>query len=127
MMSKSAKRYMRDFSISMTGYVLALLASELVYQRLPESPARPLMLLIPIVPILFAFAAFIRYVRELDELQQRIQMEAFAFSLGLTGILTFTYGLLESAGLPKIGLIWVFPLTIMLWGIGQMFAKRRYE
>ena len=127
MMNQSAKRYMRDFSISMTGYVVALLASELAFQRLPESSARLLLLLIPVIPILFAFAAFIRYVRELDELQQRIQMEAFAFSLGLTGILTFTYGLLESAGLPKVGLIWVFPVTIILWGIGQMIAKRRYE
>jgi hypothetical protein len=126
-MNNSNKRYLRDFSISMALYCVLLIAAIMLYQALPPHPASALLMLLPIAPILFGFRAFIRWVRELDELQKRIQMEAFAFSLGLTGILTFTYGLMERAGLPQISLIWVFPLSIMLWGIGQAIAVRRYQ
>src|SRR5687767_13658662 len=117
-MSDSNKRYIRDYLISMVLYCVVLTGVIMLYEALPQHPASALLMLLPLVPILFAFRAFIRWVRELDEMQKRIQMEAFAFSLGLTSILTFTYGLMERAGLPQISLIWVFPLSVMLWGIG---------
>lgn len=125
--SESQKRYLRGFIIGMGLYVVVLVASQLVYNRLPEHPLSGLVLLLPVIPVLYAFAAFIRSVREMDELQQRIQMEAFAFSLGLTGILTFTYGFLETAGWPHLPLIWVFPISILLWGVGVAIASRRYK
>ena len=122
-MSDSNKRYIRDYLISMVLYCVVLTGVIMLYEALPQHPASALLMLLPLVPILFAFRAFIRWVRELDEMQKRIQMEAFAFSLGLTSILTFTYGLMERAGLPQISLIWVFPLSVMLWGIGHLFAN----
>jgi hypothetical protein len=121
------KRYIRDFLISMVLYCVVLIGAIMLYQALPQHPASALLMLLPLAPILFGFRVFIRWVRELDELQKRIQMEAFAFSLGMTGILSLTWGLLESAGLPQISLIWVFPTSIMLWGLGQAIATRRYQ
>lgn len=125
-MNDSTRRYKLELLISMAVYVVMLIGSQLIYLRLPDHPAKVLLLVLPVVPVLFAFRAFIRHMRGMDELQQRIQMEAFAFSLGLTGILTFTYGFLEGAGYPRIGLIWVLPLSIALWGIGLAIASRRY-
>ena len=83
--------------------------------------------LIPVIPILFAMRAFMRFFSNMDELQRRIQLEAFAFSFGATGIVTFSYGLLTDVGFPAISWTWIFPLMIALWGIGQGIAVRRYR
>lgn len=92
-----------------------------------DTPLRYLLLFIPVVPVIFAFAIFIRAVGNLDELQRRIQLEAFAFSLGGTGMLTFGYGYLELAGLPHINWLFVLPLMAFLWGAGLVIASRRYR
>ncbi len=63
----------------------------------------------------------------MDELQRRIQLEAFAFSFGATGIVTFSYGLLTYVGFPVISWVWIFPLMVALWGISQGVAVRRYR
>lgn len=126
-MTPWTKRYLRDFLIGMSLYVVLLIVAIAILNNLPPHPANALLMLVPVAPILFAFRAFIENVRHMDELQQRIQMEAFAFSLGLTGILTFTYGLLERAGWPDIPMVWVFPLIIFLWGIGLGVASRRFK
>jgi hypothetical protein len=71
--------------------------------------------------------AFMRYFSRMDELQRRIQLEAFAFGFGVTGIVTFSYGLLVYVGFPPISWVWIFPLMIALWGIGAGVATRRYQ
>lgn len=126
-MKDAYKRYTRNLLITMVFYVAAIFASQMIYHQLPEHPARTLILLLPVIPVLFMLRVYMELVRSIDEMQQRIQMEALAFSLGVTGILTFTYGFLEGAGWPKIGMIWVFPLSIALWGIGLAIATRRYQ
>ena len=63
----------------------------------------------------------------MDELGRRIQLEALAFGFGAAGMLTFAYGFLENAGLPKLSYVFVFPLMIALWGIGGAIATRRYQ
>ncbi len=68
-----------------------------------------------------------RFFSYMDELQRRIQLEAFAFSFGVTGIVTFSYGLLTYVGFPAISWVWIFPLMVALWGIGQGVATRRYR
>lgn len=42
-----------------------------------------------------------RFFSSMDELQRRIQLEAFAFSFGATGIVTFSYGLLTYVGFSR--------------------------
>jgi hypothetical protein len=78
-----------------------------------------------LIPVWFAMWAATRYVRGLDEL--RIQFEGLAFSFLVTCMIAFTWGLLQSAGLPQADNIWVAPLLIFLWGIGACVAKRRYQ
>jgi hypothetical protein len=78
------------------------------------------------VPVGFALLAFIRALGRMDELQRRIQLDAVGFGFGATAIITFTYGLLELVGFPPISFIWVLPLMAALWGVGAVFAARRY-
>jgi len=125
---ENAKTYMRRFAIAMGGYVVFLLASVYLLNNLVENQyARMLIAVLPILPVSYGLWAYMQWVRDLDEFQQKIQLEAIAFSLGMTGIITFTIGFLQSAGVPQPGLIWVFPLMIMFWGVGQFIAMRRYE
>ncbi len=70
----------------------------------------------------------VRSIRQLDELQQRVQLEALAFSFAGTGVFATAYGFLVNAGLPNIewgAAIW--PLMVGLWAIGLAIANRRYR
>jgi hypothetical protein len=83
--------------------------------------------LAPVIPIGFMIFAFLNYLKGIDELQQRIQLQAIGFSAGTTSLLTFSYGFLEGVGFPPISLLWVFPVMILLWGLGLAFISRRYQ
>jgi hypothetical protein len=125
--SKS-KKYVREFLAAMAAYVVVLIVSiTLISASPPSAWWRIPLALAPVVPILFAMLAFMRFFSRMDELQRRIQLEAFAFSFGVTGIVTFSYGFLVDVGFPTISWGWIFPLMIALWGIGQGVATRRYQ
>lgn len=125
-MNSAEKTYLRDFLIAMAAYVILLIASIGVMPLLEESNWRFLVVLIPVIPVLFGMRAFIRFLDRMDELQRKIQLAGIAFAAGTTGILTFTYGFLEQVGFPPLPSLWVFPLMILLWGLGTAFASRRY-
>lgn len=126
--SKAARQYMTHFSLAMVMYAVALVAAILIINQLDDdNTLRYVVAVLPVIPVLFGFRVFMTFLRQMDELQRQIHFEGFAFSLGLTGIITFTLGFLEMAGLEPIGMIWVFPLSIALWGIGTAIARRRYE
>ncbi|MGB1288958.1 MAG: hypothetical protein ACPG7F_20660 [Aggregatilineales bacterium] len=121
------KRYMRRFAVSMSLYVVAVFLSVTILKTMPEDTLlRIPVALLPLLPVIPGMLAYLRYLRSMDELQQRIQLEAFGFSLAMTGLVTFTLGFLENAGLERISLTWVFPMLIMFWGVGQQIAARRY-
>ena len=112
----------------MAAYVVVLPICILLIIASPHSAWwRIPLALVPVIPILFAMRAFMRFFSYMDELQRRIQLEAFAFSFGVTGIVTFSYGLLTYVGFPAISWVWIFPLMVALWGIGQGVATRRYR
>jgi uncharacterized membrane protein (DUF4010 family) len=94
---------------------------------LGDSPWRYMIAALPALPIAVVVYFYIVLLRRMDEMQRQIQLEALAFSVGVTGLITFALGLMEAAGLGPIGLIWVFPMLIMFWGFGTILARRRYE
>lgn len=109
-------------------YVFTLMPAFAVIRALPEGSLwRIPLALLPLPAILFGVWTFLQFLASVDELQRRVQLQAIGFSLGLTGVITFTLGLLESAGFPTLGIIWVFPMMIALWGVGQAIAMRRYQ
>ena len=126
-MSQASKTYVREFVSAMAAYVVVLLGVVWLLPRLGESPWRYPLAVLPAVPVAFGVAAFIRFLAQLDELQQRIQLSGLAFATGTIGLLSFTYGLLENAGLPALSWIWIFPAIVMLWGLGSAVASRKYQ
>ncbi|MBC8162119.1 MAG: hypothetical protein H7Z42_12980 [Roseiflexaceae bacterium] len=126
-MTGADKTYTREFAIAMVLYCIAVVVVVLTLPALGDSPLRFVLALLPVLPGLLGVWAFMRFLARMDELQQRIQLSALAFSFAVSGLLTFAYGFLEIAGAPRIPAIWVFPIMIMLWGLGLGFASRRYS
>jgi hypothetical protein len=122
------KPYTGRFVVTMVFYAALLAGSLWVLDTWPlPTLARTAISVLPVVPATYAFFVIFQSIRVLDEFQQRIQLEATAFSLAGTGFLTFTYGFLENAGMPPLGVIWVLPISVMLWGVGRWIAGRRYR
>ena len=119
--------FVTQFALAMLAYGVVLIASILLLQGNPEAWWRFPVALSPVIPALVGMQVIVRVVREMDELQQRIQLEAVAFSLGSTAMLTFSYGFLEGVGFPHLNWTFVLPMIVALWGIGQIVARRRYR
>jgi len=128
MNQSASKTYTREFLTAMAAYVVVLPISIVLIIASPSSAWwRIPLALAPVIPILFALRAFLRFFRRMDELQRRIQLEAFAFSFAVTGIVTFSYGCLVYVGFPTISWVYILPLMIALWGIGAAVATRGYQ
>src|SRR5688572_22478365 len=94
------------------------------------TPARATAALLPAI----AMAAFlwveISFLSQLDELHRRVQLEALAVAFPLAILLVFTVGSLERAGVHIEGFerprdLW--PLVVIPYPIGLLFAWRRYQ
>lgn len=129
-MDAITKRYLREFIYSMIAYVLTLIPSILLITWFADMPINTTIIVValaPVIPVVFMIIFFLRYLSKIDELQQRIQLLAIGFAAGTTSMLAFSYGFLENVGFPPISLMWVFPVMVMLWGIGLAFISRRYK
>lgn len=123
--ASAGRAYAREFVIAMVAYVVAVIITVKLTPNIDPMLRAPFVL-IPLIPSAFALRAYLRFLGRMDELG-RIQLEALAFGFGAAGMLTFAYGFLENAGLPKLSYVFVFPLMIVLWGIGGAIATRRYQ
>ena len=122
-----SKAFVREFLGAMIAYAVVVLVSVFLLNHGPsEAWWRIPLALTPIIPIFFAVWAFLRYFHRIDELQQRIQLEAFALSFGVTCVVTFGYGLLEYIGFPALNWTWVPTFMMAFWGIGTIVASRWY-
>jgi hypothetical protein len=129
-------KYCRRFVAGMVSYLLLLPLSLILLRS--EFLAEPdtlllkflaaLVAVLPALPFLLIVAALVGSVRAQDEFQQRVNLESVLITAVVTGGLTFSYGLLESAGLvPPVSLIFVAPFMILVWGAANFLVSRRYE
>lgn len=126
-MNAAGKTYVIRFTSAMLAYSVLLVAAVTLVQRMPDNPLRYPLMLLPVIPILFALMAFVRFFESMDELQKTIHLYALALSFAATGLISFTYGLLETAGMPHLSWVWIFPMMIAFWGIGSGLAARKYQ
>ena len=126
-MNQAAKHYTREFIVTTIAYAVVIIVSRLILNNLETSPWRFPIALLPIIPVIYMVISFTRFLGTIDELQQKIQLQAIGFAAGTTGLLTFAYGFLEVVGFPKFSLFFVFPMMILLWGLGLSYFTRRYQ
>lgn len=126
-----ARQYARDMAIAMFVYAVVLVGSVFVVRRLdPPQWVAIMLALASAAPALLIMRAYLRRLNGLDEFQRRVQMESLVVATAVVSFASFTYGFLVSfAGFPVIedALMWVFPATMFVWGIAQIFVARRYK
>lgn len=128
--SKSKRQGWRQFAAGMVLYAVLIVGLDVLAG--PLALSHPLVIVLTFAPVLaalWAMLGWIRVVRAYDELQQKIISEGLHWSLGLTGLLTFSYGLLEdNANLPKLSMLWVWPLICVTFALSyQVIARWRYR
>lgn len=122
----SLPAYLRRFTLGLLAYGVALFMSRILLQGALEQPWQTAAALLPMVPATGLCVVIVRQVRRMDELQRRVQVEALALAFAGTALITFSYGFLESTGLPKLSMFTVWPLMAALWVGALLLVRRRY-
>jgi len=107
-----------------------MIALQLIILRIFELPrfAKTILALLPMVPAIWFTSALLQVVSKMDELKKKIILESAAFSLIATTLITLSYGFIEGVvGLPKISMVWVWPLIATNLIIAKLFTNRRYR
>jgi hypothetical protein len=125
---KAYRKYTLRMMLAMFAYTIILFPSVAITRNLPEvSWLRYPISVLPVIPVVVGAAVYLNFLRNIDELQRRIQLDGIAFGFAATAIISITLGFLENAGVPRIGMIWVFPMLCAFWGLGIFLANRRYR
>ncbi len=123
-----SKQYLKELSLAFAAYGVLLVGSiELLQHVAIAAPWRDLVALSPMLAAVIMPWVILRELRRMDELQMRIQLEALGFSFAGTAVLTFSYGFLEGLGYPRLSMFSVWPIMAVLWIVGLLLARRRYE
>ena len=121
-------RYVLELTSSLVVYAGLLVVSlTLLRQGSVGEAWRVPVSLLPIAGGLVAAWAILRQLGRLDEYQRRLQLDGLALAFLGTAVLTFSYGFLENAGMPRLSMFTVWPLMAGLWVIGTVAASRRYR
>jgi hypothetical protein len=117
------RRYLLELASAMFLYFVALFGALRIGGRLPHGEFRLAVLLSPVLPLGLAAWAIIRHVRRTDEFVRQTTLENIAVAAGVTALVTFTYGFLETAGYPRISMFFVWPLMGLTWLIAGTFRE----
>jgi hypothetical protein len=120
---EARRRYFIELSSAMMLYMGVLVGSILLAKRMDDSLARTLLLLSPVVPLLLSLWAIVRQFARMDEFVRLRSLESFAIAGAVTAGLSFTYGFLESAGLPRLSMFWVWGVMGISWGVIAMLRN----
>lgn len=126
-MATPYRRYFGELTLTVIAYAVALIVSNVLLRIFPESGLRIPLTLLPMLPACAIPLVIVRLLARVDELQRRIQLEALGFAFGATGVATFAYGFLETAGLPRLSWFFIWPLMGLFWAAGCLWAARRYR
>jgi hypothetical protein len=83
--------------------------------------------LLPMIPGLFLAVGIVRMTEKLDEMENRILLEAVAFSFILTLLLLLSFTLLGLVGVPQPSLNYVVFIMCMLLLVGKLWSNWRYR
>lgn len=128
-MNASSHVHFRQMILGITVFVVILVIAVSVTRLTPwyASTWDTVIMLLPIFPGIYTGLSLARGIRSLDEMQQRIQLEAFSFSLSNTAFICLLLGLIQANSSANFNLAWVIPIMAVFWGLGLWLAQRRYQ
>ena len=109
-------RYLLELFGALLFYAAIMFATRYVGKTLEPGAARNLLLLSPAIPILLMVWVIARQFGRMDEFVRLRSLENLAIATAVTAGLSFTYGTMESSGLPKLSMTWVWVALGFLWG-----------
>jgi hypothetical protein len=128
MKSKQIVQYLKKLVFAIVMYAVILTVSVSLLRTYEFSRVWQIVIaLTPVAPVTFIVIILMHMLNTSDEFQQRVNLLAITFSAVLTGLITFSYGILENIGLPKLPTLAVFPILFVLWGVGFGYFTMRYE
>jgi hypothetical protein len=121
------KKHMRRFGLAMLLYSILIVGVGFIIRGDRDASWRYLVAVVPVLPGVWALLSIRNAILSRDELGRRIQFEAITFAFSSTLVVALTIGLLEMAGVPQLNGAYYVSIMVLLWGLGQYFAQRRYR
>ena len=122
-------RYRSQLSIAMVAYMAAMLLVWPLSRTAASVPLKVVLAVVPVLPMLFVIGLLARRIGTSDEFEQRVHLVALGASTALLGALSLVGGFLAAAGVLRLDgsiLIWVFPVTMIGYGIARWWLLVRH-
>lgn len=122
-------RYRSQLSVAMVAYMAAMLLVWPLSRTAASVPLKVLLAVVPVLPMLFVIGLMARRIGTSDEFEQRVHLVALGASTALLGALSLVGGFLAAAGVLALDggiLIWVFPVTMIGYGIARWWLLVRH-
>lgn len=123
----STKRFLVEFIAIVLLYIACVVISSSSVRAMPDGTAKIALALLPVIPMIAMAVSIIRRLNSMDELGRKIQLEALAVAFVCTALTTFSYGFLETAGLPRLSAFMVWPIMGGVWCVATIIGTRRYQ
>ncbi|TSD77865.1 hypothetical protein FFI16_016040 [Pseudomonas sp. KBS0710] len=123
----STKRFLVEFIVILLVYICCVVVSSSSVRSMPDGAAKIALALLPVIPMIAMAVSIIRRLNSMDELGRKIQLEALAVAFVCTALTTFSYGFLETAGLPRLSAFMVWPIMGGVWCVATIIGTRRYQ
>lgn len=123
----STKRFLVEFIVILLVYICSVVVSSSFVRSMPDGAAKIALALLPVIPMIAMAVSIIRRLNSMDELGRKIQLEALAVAFVCTALTTFSYGFLETAGLPRLSAFMVWPIMGGVWCVATIIGTRRYQ
>lgn len=117
------RAYLMELGGALAVYMVLLFAAIRFGRPMPEGAARSLVLVSPMVGFVLMLWTIGRHFNRIDEYMRLRLLENIAIAAGITAGLTFTYGFLETAGLPRISMFTVWVVLCGSTGVVQLLRK----
>jgi hypothetical protein len=116
-----------EFGLVVLAFLMVMVGCVTAVQANPTAAWRYYVAVLPLAPAGLLVWLFVRAIGRLSDLQKWIQIQALGFALGMTALVSFTYGFLEGTGMPYLNSVFVLPLMAILWGLATTTLALRYR
>jgi hypothetical protein len=124
---KNNRRYQLEYFSAAGLYVVVLFISAGFVDRVAAGPGKVALALLPMIGVIAMSVALVRFISRMDEFQRQNLILCGAIAGLATAIATMTLGFLENAGVPRISMTFVWPFTMLVFGVCVPFMRRLYR
>jgi hypothetical protein len=115
--------YLIELGGSLAVYMALLFAALHFGRPMADSTARSLVLVSPMIGFVLMLWAIVRHFGRIDEYMRMRLLENISIAAGITAGITFTYGFLETAGLPHLSMFTVW--VVLCGSVGLVQCGRK--